>query len=135
MRGPSPQRRLPAPCDAKLRRAIRPRRRGVARAGVAPGGCASERRARAPRPLARTVGVRAHRAAAVGRVDPAAALGAAMPLVHGDAGSVAPRRNQPRTCRATLSASPGWLVVTLVALLAVGSSSHAGERYALIVTG
>ena len=47
-------------------------------AGVARGGGAAERRARAPRSLARALGVCADRRAAVGGVDPAPPLGAAM---------------------------------------------------------
>jgi hypothetical protein len=39
------------------------------------------------------------------------------------------------TCRATLSGSPVRLLATLVALVVFASSAHAGERYALIVTG
>jgi hypothetical protein len=57
-------------------------------------------------------------------MDPAAPLGAALTLVHGD-----------HTRRATLSGSPMPLLVMLVALLVFASSAHAGDRYALIVTG
>ena len=55
--------------------------------------------------------------------------------VRGASERVGLRRNQPCTRRATLSGSPLRQLLTLVALLMFASSAHAGERYALIVTG
>ena len=55
--------------------------------------------------------------------------------VHGNPESVALPGNQLDTCRATLSGSPVRLLGALVALLVFASAAHAGERYALIVTG
>ena len=63
------ERRFPAPRGARVRRALRPRGRGVAASLAAQVGGAAERRARAPRSVARAVGVRARDRAAVCRMD------------------------------------------------------------------
>src|SRR5205814_9385381 len=104
----------------QLRRTLRSRGRGAARVVVAPGDRAAERGARAPRPLARAVGLRAARAPPVGRVDLAAALGAAV---------ITTLNAQPAK-RATQILFAG-----VVLLLGLASNARAGERYALIVTG
>src|SRR6185295_11793020 len=111
VRRPATQRRLPAPCGAHIGRPLRPRRRGLARRDLAAVVDTPDRLARAPRSLARALGVRADRRPPVGRVDPSAPLGAAMT-----------RRRS---------------VLSLALALWVGgaATAFAGERYALVVTG
>src|SRR5438876_6810015 len=95
---------------------------------MAAGDRAAESGAGAPGSLARAVGVRADHRAALGGVDPAPALGAAMSRGR---------------CRATLSGSPkrsgperaALRVSLLIVSLLVSRAAFAGERYALVITG
>src|SRR6185312_9206820 len=95
---------------------------------MAAGHRAPKRGSRAARPVARAVGVRADRAAAIGGMDLATALGTAMTLNN--------------TRRATLS---GWprgrperaplRVLVVIGLVLAASNARAADRYALIISG
>src|SRR5581483_11498709 len=103
------ERRMAAPRGAQFRRTLRSRCRGVENSGVAERSGPAKRDARAARSVARAVGVRGGRRAAVRGVDASQALGAAMTLRS--------------------------VAVTVCLVLALASSAVAGERYALVVTG
>src|SRR5439155_6993610 len=148
---------------ASVRGTLRPRVRCVACRRLVEAVVAAERRAGAPRSVARAVGVRPHRRAAVGRVDSAAPLGAevsracgharprarsAKRVWHQRAAALSSCDAQSRgATRAGAPARQGnvgsrakvrnaVIQTSLMLLLSLAATSaSAGERYALVITG
>src|SRR5262249_41415901 len=142
----APERRVPAPGGARVGRPLRARRRRLAHPVAARLRDSADRRARAPRSLARAVGVRADRHAPVGGVDPASKVGIAVTLT--------PKRRRPwlgpkgpahDSRRAALSGPPrggperpalqASAAAAALLVFLLSTPLMAAERYALVITG